>query len=63
MKDKRFLYISELTKNEQQQIKEDVTEVLKSLDYCNFEEDLERAMGGKLIDLEDTININKYLSV
>ena len=58
---KKFMYIVELSDNEQKQIKEDIKKALQDIPCINLNDEIENGMSRKLVDLEDTININKYL--
>lgn len=57
-------YINQLPLHTQQSIKADIIHSLSELNLSHSEllEALENAMSSRIIDLEDTININKYLN-
>lgn len=60
---KTTTFICKLSIATQEQIKNDITTFLKSEGYTNKEiiENVEIAMNGRLSDLEETIDIKKYL--
>lgn len=58
---KKFMYICQLNKEEQKQIKQDIKKALSNIEWINLDEEIENGMNGKLVDLENTIDISKYL--
>jgi len=56
-------FINQLPTSIQEEIKKDLHEVLENIITLdnNIQEEIEIAIGSRLCDLEDTINIEKYL--
>lgn len=57
-------YVIQLNENKQKQIKEDLKKYFKedlNLTNQEIEEELELAMSSRLVDLEDSIDINQYI--
>lgn len=55
-------FIQSLPISTQNEIKKDLQKALQGITLdTSIEEEIETAMGCRLCDLEDTININKYL--
>ena len=59
-KDIRFEYVCCLPTKIQEQIRKELSELISEENYF-YEEDVERSMNSKLIDLEDIIDISKYI--
>lgn len=59
--DKRFLYTVQLPQKMQAQIRRELRIVLQDIGWIDIEEEIKIAMSRKLIDLEDTIDINKII--
>ena len=59
-KDIRFDYVCCLPTEFQEQIRKELSELISEENYF-YEEDVERSMNSKLIDLEDIIDISKYI--
>lgn len=60
--DKLFMYVCQLPQLEQQNIIKECKEVFINLPYVvNIEEEIENVLSSKLIDLQEIINIKKYL--
>ncbi|MFS1518533.1 hypothetical protein V1503_19030 [Bacillus sp. SCS-151] len=59
----KTMYVNQLSNETQEQIKNDLIQALSQLqlDTEELNESIEDAMNSRLVDLEDTIDIKKYI--